>query len=156
MRCQERFCVRGLTVENKCVPVWIENHRQYLEILDRVRKDTALIVLVQIDGADEEDPIVKTAKQMMLLEKQETVDHWLGTIAPGRGAARYVFRKHRSFFGYLATFESFFLVKSIDPLVVETTDFGMDDIAFLDQNGELLFYTTTHEGYANLHCKYVE
>ena len=117
-------------MENKCVPVWIETHRQYLELLDLIRKDTAWIVLVQIDGADEDDPIVETAKQMMTLEKQETVDRWMGTIAPGRNAARYVFRKHRSFFGYLATFESFFLVKSRDPFVVEGTDFGMDDIAF--------------------------
>ena len=143
-------------MENQCVPVWIETHKQYLEILNQVRKDTALIVIVQIDGVDREDSVVETAKQMMSLEKQETVSRWLGTIAPGRNAARYVFRKHRSFFGYLATFESFFLVKSMDPFVVEATDFGMDDIAFLDQNGEPLFYTTTHEGYANLHRKYVE
>lgn len=143
-------------MENQCVPVWIENRRQYLEILEQIRKDTALIVLVQIDGADEDDPVVTAAKQMMRLEKQETVSRWPGTIAPGRKAARYVFRKHRSFFGYLAGFESFFLVKSRSPFVVEATDFGMDDIAFLDQNGELLFYTTTHEGYASLHRKYVE
>lgn len=142
-------------MKDQYVPVWLESHRQYLEILNLVRKDTALIVLVQIDGVDEGDPIVAAAKQMMQLEKQETVSRWLGTVAPGRGAARYVFRKHRSFFGYLASFESFFLVKSRDPFVVEATDFGMDDIAFLDQNGELLFYTTTHEGYANLHRKYI-
>lgn len=143
-------------MENKCVPVWIESHRQYLEILGKIRKDTALIALVQADGADEDDPIIETAKQMMSLEKRETVSRWPGTISSGENAVRYVFRKHHSFFGYLATFESFFFVKSRDPFVVETTDFGMDDIAFLDQTGELLFYTTTHEGYAYLHCKYVE
>ena len=147
--------MKSKSLENICVPLTIINCNQYLDILNKIRKATAKIVIVQIDGLKEDDPVVETAKQLMILEKQEIVDKWFGTIAPGRKAVQYTFQKKREFFGYLSTFESFFIVKSENPYVVEETDFGMDDIAFLDQNGELLFYTTTHEGYAYLNERFI-
>ena len=140
--------MKGKLHENICVPITITNHTQYIDILNKIRKATAKIIIVQINGFVKDDPIVETAKQMMILEKQEIVDRWFGTIAPGRKAVQYTFQKKRAYFGYLSDFESFFIVESENPYEVAETDFGFDDIAFIDQNGEMLFYTTTHEGYA--------
>ena len=140
--------------EDACDSILLKTRSQYLDILNTIRKDTARIILVQIDGEDTEDPVVNMAKEMMTLEKQETVSEWFGTIAPGRAAVAYTFLKNREFFGYLCSFESFFLISSENPYRVKETDFGLDDIAFLDHNGHLLFFTTTHEGYAYLNKKY--
>ncbi len=144
--------------EQYCVPIDISNHKQYLDILNTIRKDTDKIVIVQIDGYDEDDAIVETAQNMMILEKKEIVSEWYGTIAErGRGAIKYTFIKNREFFGYLSTFVSFFIGKNTkNGYEVECTNFGFDDIAFLGANNELLFYTTTHEGYADINIKYLK
>lgn len=130
--------------------ILLKNHKQYLSILDKLQKLTAQIVLVQIDGPDPEDPVVNTALEMMPLVRKEVVDEWFSTIAErGRGAIQYTFTKKREFFGYLKTFDSFFLARdTLRGFQVQQTSFGYDDIAFLDSGGNLLFYTTTHEGYA--------
>ena len=143
-------------LEDNCDFIIIKSRSQYLDILNTIQKDTAKIIIVQIDGEDIEDPIVKNAKEMMILEKQEIVSKWFGTIAPGRKAVRYTFLKNREFFVYLSSFESFFIVLSENPFVANLTDFGIDDIAFSDNNGDLLFFTTTHEGYAYLNRKYLK
>ena len=133
---------------NNCVFITLKSHLQYLNILNAIRKETERIIIVQIDGEDKTDPIVNTAKEMMPLENREIVSKWLGTIARGRAAIKYTFLKKREFFGFLSSFEAFFIVESENPYRVRATDFGFDDIAFLDHNGDVLFYTTTHEGYA--------
>lgn len=142
--------------ENKCKSIELSNHKQYLEILNKTSKLTSKIVIVQIDGPDKEDEIVNTAFRIMPLENKEIVNEWYGTIAEGsRGAIKYTFIKKHSFFEYLASFESFFIGKidKYNNYDVIYTDFGIDDIAFLGDNGELLFYTTTHEGEAYLNEK---
>ena len=148
--------MNGKNLESSCDLIDITSHQDYLDILNAIRKDTAKIIIVQIDGYIKDDPIVNTAKTMMLLEKQETVSEWIGTIARGRKAVQYTFIKNRDFFSYLATFKAFFIgeEKGRKGYVVTDTGFGYDDIAFLDSRGELLFYTTTHEGYAYLNRKY--
>ena len=143
--------------EESCVYVDILDHRQYLEILSKIRKDTYKIVIVQIDGYKKDDPVVDTAMQMMPLEKKETVSRWFGTAAPGRQAVQYTFTKKREFFGYLSSFEAFYIRRTgkKNCYELEYTDFGLDDIAFLDENDELLFFTVTHEGFAFLNKKYL-
>lgn len=141
--------------EDICVPITITNHRQYLDILKKVRKETAKIIIVQIDGLVKDDPIIQTARQMMILEKRENVNRWLGTISHGWCAVQYTFKMNWEFFDYLSDFESFFIVKSENPYYVARTDFGLDDIAFLDQNEEILFYTTTHEGHAYINKRLI-
>lgn len=144
--------------EECCVPIDISDHKKYLDILNIIRKDTAKIVIVQIDGYNKDDAIIETAQNMMILEKREIVSEWYGTIAErGRGAIKYTFIKNREFFGYLSTFESFFICKNTkNGYEVECTNFGLDDIAFLGANDELLFYTTTHEGFADINKKFIK
>ena len=143
-----------LIPEYDYIDIVLSNHEQYLKILNLIRKETKKIIIVQIDGKDDADPVVNTAKKMMTVEKTEVVSEWFSTIAPGRKAVQYTFLKRREFFDYLSSFESFFIVSSTNPYTVIDTDFGFDDIAFLDSNGDLLFYTTTHEGFATLNKRY--
>ena len=144
-----------ITPESDYIDIVLSNHEQYLKMLNLIRKETKKIIIVQIDGKDETDPVVNTAKKMMTVEKIEVVSEWFSTIAPGRKAVQYTFLKKREFFDYLNSFESFFIVSSTNPYTVIDTDFGFDDIAFLDSNDELLFYTTTHEGFASLSKRYL-
>ena len=140
--------------EQKCDDIILSDHLQYLDILNTIRKDTEKIVIVQVCGKDDSDVVVNTAKEMMTLEKTEFVNEWFGTVQEGEAAAQYTFLKKRDFFDFLSSFEAFFIVTSLCPYEVKRTDFGLDDIAFLDRSGEVLFYTTTHEGYAYLNKKY--
>lgn len=143
--------MNGKNLESSCDFIDITSHQDYLDILNTIRKDTAKIIIVQIDGYDKDDPVVNTAKSMMTLESEEIVSEWIGTITGGAKAVQYTFIKNRDFFSYLASFEAFF---ETEDNADTDTGFGLDDIAFLDSKGELLFYTTTHEGYAYLNRKY--
>ncbi len=145
--------MNGKNLGSRCDFIDISSHQDYLKLLNIIRKDTAKIIIVQIDGYDKDDPVVNTAKSMMILENEEIVSEWIGTTTIGRKAVQYTFIKNRDFFSYLASFEAFFETEDNEDLDTDT-DFGLDDIAFLDSNGELLFYTTTHEGYAYLNRKY--
>ena len=129
----------------------LTSHEQYIELLVKLRKLTRYISIVQIDGEEKDDPIVLKAKSVMQLHHSRTTDNWFSTYAPRRQAAEYVFVKHKGFFDYLMGFESFFFSHynkngAYEP---EYTDFNTcDDIAFFDDEMQLLFYTCTHEGFA--------
>jgi hypothetical protein len=59
-----------------------------------------------------------------------------------------MYRSSHQFFNWLRDGEAFFY-NSEDEWgcdVVEQTDFGFDDIVFMDQNQDVLMFTTTHEG----------
>ena len=114
--------------------------------MNKLRNITAKILIVQTEWQEKEDPIIETAKQTMLLEKQETVCRWFGTFAPESPAVQYTFRSSKAFFGYLSGFSSFSAEEEI----------GFDDIAFVDQKENVLFYTTTHEGYTYLNAQITE
>ncbi|MBQ8227802.1 MAG: hypothetical protein IJZ88_02190 [Clostridia bacterium] len=140
-----------------CTRIYLFNHEQYLEVLNRIRKDTQKIIIIQIDGYEEDDPIVNTAMEMMILEEKEKTSQWYGTLTSSDRGLQYTFLKKRNFFDYLSCFESFFISDiSNNGYEVKNTDFGIDDIAFIDSNGELLFYTTTHEGIAAINKKYMK
>lgn len=133
-----------------CVPVELTNHEQYLRLLEKLRKKTVYIMLVQINEEDEREPILAKALSCMELVERRCVSKWLGTVRKGPKAPRYLFRADDRFFKFLKGFPAFFFNRKdgwgCD--IVEETDFGQDDIAFLDQERSVLFYTTTHEGYA--------
>lgn len=138
--------------ENECVLIDISDRKQYLKVLEKLRKLTHKIIIVQIDGPIKNDPIVNTAYSLLHLEKKEIVNKWFGTIAEGgRGAVKYTFntiRNRREFFGFLSSLDSFW--DGIET-ISDKYDFNarFDDIAFLDEQERLLFYSTTHE---NIFC----
>ena len=140
--------------ENECEPISLFTHEEYLSYLDMIESDTAKIVLVQPDGINTADPIIKTAQKKMPLEAKRRTNEWYGTITLGTPGMEYTFTKTTSFFDYLRTFESFFIETNEIPYEFRLTQFGNNDIAFIDKNGDLLFYTTTHEGDAYLNGRY--
>ena len=57
----------------------------------------------------------------------------------------------KELFNYLKNFETFCKFKTgYYGDYTEKTDFGINDIAFFDRNGEELLFTTTHEGYIDI------
>ncbi len=134
--------------EHSCVSVDICNRKQYLDVLNKIRKLTHKIIIVQIEGPVENDPIINIACSMLHLEKKEIVSEWYGTIAErGRGAVQYTFsavRNRKEFFGWLASLDSFWDGIDVND---DFPNARFDDIAFLDEHGKLLFYSTTHEDY---------
>ena len=138
--------------KSKMVPVEIKNHQEYIDILNKLKEKTKYIILVQIDGYDEDDKIVAYANSVMELEQKREVRKWLGTITCGGKAVQYTYVASKEFFKYLYGFSSFFFntTSKRGEFQVIDTEFGLDDIAFLDKEHNMLFYTTTHEGYANI------
>ena len=60
----------------------------------------------------------------------------------------YIFKSNKIYFEFLRKFESFYINKvSKSTFTTLTTDFGTDDISFLDERNKRLFSSTTHEGY---------
>lgn len=133
-----------------CVPVELTNHEQYLRLLEKLRQKTVYVLLTQINEEDEADPILSKAFSCMELVEKRYVGKWPGTVRKGAKAPQYLFRADDRFFKFLKGFPAFFFNRKdgrgCD--LVEETDFGQDDIAFLDKEQRMLFYTTTHEGYA--------
>lgn len=130
--------------------ITLSDREQYLRLLSALEKETAVIEIVRICGEDADEPLIKAAEPFLL--KKESVNKWLGTRSGGKGVPKYTIRADKAFFKHLRKYEHFFK-NSVDEYgcdkVIET-DFGLDDIAFLNKNGEPLFFTTTHEGYATI------
>lgn len=75
---------------------------------------------------------------------------WWGTNS---GAKHKIYRvkSSKDIFKYLSQFETFckYTISSYED-IVEYTDFGINDIAFLDDSEMPLLYTTTHEEYITI------
>lgn len=138
-----------MTAEN-CVLVELTSREQYLQLLAGLRQRTAYIALVQINDEDAQEAVLAKALDCMQLVEKKYVGKWLGTVRKGRKAPYYLFRADKRFFSFLKEFPSFFFNRKdawgCDD--IEETAFGQDDIAFFDEKQKVLFYTTTHEGYA--------
>jgi len=128
------------------------SHDQYLQILEQLKKRSLMVILVDITDDDTQfDAVLTHATDTMRLLGRKTVSDWIGTHRSGRmKAEQYKFTASEEFFDYLKTLEGFFFNRKDEWKcdIVEITDFGYGDIAFIDKNNQLLFATTTHEGYA--------
>lgn len=138
-----------MKAETKLIELRLVSHRQHLELLDALEKRTRVIEIVRICGGDEE--LIKEATPFLI--KKERVNRWHGTIQGGRGSLKYTIRADGMFFEHLRKYDGFFRSTPDKNAPFEVTDFGLDDVAFLDGGGAALFYTTTHEGYAYIDPK---
>lgn len=130
--------------------ITLTDHGQFLRLLSALEKETASLEIVQICGEDTNEPLIKAAIPFLL--KKENVNKWHGTKRGGKGVPKYTIRADKAFFKHLRKYEHFFKNSHDEygcDMVIET-DFGQDDIAFLNKSGEPLFFTTTHEGYATI------
>lgn len=138
--------------EEQTIPIALTTQEQYQQIVKKLAQRTVYIVLVQICEEADVSPVLAFAQSSMKLIGRKKVRKWLGTVRGGSRATQFIFQGEKRFFKFLLTFPSFFF-NSKDQwgcdLVVDTAfgEYG-DDIAFLDQQERVLFFTTTHEGYA--------
>lgn len=125
--------------------ITLATHKQHLKLLDILEKRTRTIEIVRI-CEDSDVPLIRAA--MPFLIKKERVNKWHGTKQGGRGSLKFTLRADKAFFRHLRKYESFFrnVIDENGLGEVRETDFGLDDIAFLDGGGAVLFFTTTHEG----------
>lgn len=128
----------------------LTDHEQYLQLLSVLEKETVVIEIVQICGENMNETLIKAIVPFLI--KKGNVNKWHGTKSGGMGVPKFTIRADKAVFAHLRKYEHFF-INSRDKhgwdKVIET-DFGPDDIAFLGKNGEPLFFTTTHEGYATI------
>lgn len=132
----------------------IQGHEQFVELLFKLRKLTKYITIVQLDRENKNDPLILKAKEKMVLLEKYKAQEWYGTLRLGGYGVVYDFDvKDKSFFEDLMEYESFYIpaVDSEGSYRPIETDFGIDDIAFLDKDKRPLFYTTTHEGFSMIH-----
>lgn len=132
----------------------IQSHEQFVELLIKLRKLTKYITIVQLDRENKKEPLILNAQAKMELLDKYKAQEWYGTLRLGGYGVVYEFDvKDKLFFNDLMEYEAFYLpdVDDEGSWRPKRTDFGIDDIAFLDKDNRPLFYTTTHEGFSMIH-----
>ena len=134
--------------EDLCARVEIRDYDDYLDYLKAVKPFTRYIAIIQVDGYDPDDEVMLAADAHMESAGRYMTSSWPGTETHGNRAQVHMYRASHGFFRWLQDGDAFFY-NSEDKWggdFVEKTDFGFDDIVFMDQNQDILMYTTTHEG----------
>ena len=132
----------------------LNKHNEYINMLDKIYKKCEYIEIVIIDGRKSNKLIDKFRDYIISCNK---VSKWWGTET-NRCNNLYRLNSCYEFFEYLKTYDTFckyYEYGSTKESLTrgdysETTDFGLDDIAFYDKDGKILLYTTTHEGYITI------
>lgn len=138
----------------------LNNHEEYINVLDEIEIKCKYIEVVVINGRKSNELIDKFKDDILNIKK---VSKWWGTQTRG---SNYLYRINSSkeIFEYLRNFETFckyYEYGSNNESLrrgdySEITDFGLDDIAFYDNNNDCLLCTTTHEGYIAANKKILE
>ncbi len=141
-----------------CERIIMDNHDDYVKLINTLQKDTKYVVIVQYQGwIDEKEKHILKARQSMKLVEKSKVFSFLGTTTRGDPSVKYVFERKdddADFFKYLKSYNTFF---DSDELPESKNDgsheqylrrnFGIDDFGFLDKDKKVLFHTVTHEHY---------
>mgnify|MGYP003302391504 CR=1 FL=1 len=125
----------------------LNSHVDYLKVMNVLKSRTKYIEIVVLDGRKSNDLLNEFKDNVIFVKK---VSKWWNTEIRG---TNYLYRLKTSneLFEYLSRFETFCKYFEADEFCgydrCETTDFGIDDIAFYDDCDLPLLCTTTHEGY---------
>ena len=122
-----------------CNWIDIENHDDYLMLLQVLKKKAKYVVIIQYDEQKEKDKHIIQAKKTLELIEKGYATAYFSTITAAPGNMKYVFKRPQNeseFFDYLKSFDTFF----------DRKKFGIDDIGFLNGRMKVLAYTVTHEG----------
>lgn len=132
----------------------LNNNKDYLNMLKKLQEKCEYIEVVIIWEGETNDLVEKFQKD--IIERKKVSEWW----ATKTSAVNNFFKIKASdeLFKYLEQFETFckfyFYDDNIKSLIkgdyCENTDFGIDDIAFYDKDGNMLLGTTTHEGYISV------
>ena len=131
----------------------LNNHKKYIKVLKKLEEKTKYIEIVLIDEKETND-LVEKFKQNII--STELVSSWWGTETEAKNKLVKI-NVSKELFEYLQNFETFckYHTSIFRGDHSETTDFGYDDIAFYNENDEMLLCTTTHEGYIMINEKIV-
>lgn len=132
----------------------LNNHEAYINVLDKLEQKCKYIEIVVIDGRKSNELVDKFSEDILTVNK---VSKWWGTETR---RTNYLYRINYSkeLFEYMRQFETFCKYHEYGSNkeslrrgdYSETTNFGIDDIAFYDKDSNYLLYTTTHEGYISI------
>ncbi len=122
----------------------LNNHGEYLNIIKQLEDKCKYIEYVLV--GEDEIKLIEKFENLMISVKLR--NKWWGTKSSHKNKV-YKMKSSKEVFKFLKKFETFckFTVSKNYGGVAETTDFGMNDIAFFDDKEIPLLYTTTHEGY---------
>lgn len=120
----------------------LNNHNEYLQIIDKLENKCKYIEYVLVDKDDRK--FIEKFDNLIISLKEK--NEWCGTKSGGKSKV-YKIKSSSEIFKCLKkidTFCKYYVSNHGD--VVEKTDFGINDIAFFDDNKMPLLFTITHEG----------
>lgn len=133
----------------------IETHKEYLKLLNKLKFKTKYIYLYVGCPLNDEhrDFILEYCNDNLKFIEKRTVNGLFGEDEGIDEHPQYIYSienyyNREQLFEFLSTFESFFHRESLldkNGNYQNRCDFGLDDIGFVDKNGEVLCYTITHE-----------
>lgn len=131
----------------------LNNHNKYLKVINKLEDKTEYIEIVLIDESEDNELIDQIKDDIISTKK---VSKWWGTKTFAKNNL-YKIKTSKKLFYLLKKYETFCkYFESDNGDYAETTDFGFDDIAFYDKDGNFLLYTTTHEGYITVSDKLIK
>lgn len=124
----------------------LNNHNDYIKILNILEQKTKYIEFVLIDTDD--TTLVDFVQENIYSQKKSNA--WWGT-STSQYCDIYKIIPTNKLFAKLKKFKTFCILNKTDyGDIAEITDFGINDIAFFDSKSEPILFTTTHEGYISL------
>ena len=126
----------------------LNNHNDYLKMLDILENKCLYIEYVLVDGRKSDDLVNMFYTDIISRDKTR---EWWGTVTTP-ACIRYRIKYSKELFNYLRSFETFviYIMKDGYPDKCINTNFGINDIAFFDNKDDPMLYTTTHEGYVDI------
>ncbi|MBD5136182.1 MAG: hypothetical protein HDT39_09530 [Lachnospiraceae bacterium] len=124
----------------------LNGHNEYLQVIKQLENKCKYIEYVLVD--EYETDFIEEFKSRIISVKLN--NRWWGTIYGGKRKI-YKIKSSKEIFKYLNKFETFCKYTFSDKGdISEDTNFGINDIAFFDDNEVPLLFTTTHEGYITI------
>ncbi len=124
----------------------LNEHNEYLTVIKYLENKSKYIEYVIIDG-DDQKFIEKFSDAIISVNFK---NKWWGTKSSDKKPI-YRLKTSQEIFKYLRNFETFcHYYTSNKGDIVSDTNFGINDIAFFDDEEMPLLYTTTHEGYITI------
>lgn len=143
--------------------VWIENHKQHIELLDKLKFKTSYFYIFAgypFNDGHRDSILEYCCSNLKLIDKIQSKGLFEGKSEETE-YYQYIFEivdytQRESFFDFLSSFETFFHRECLfnnDESYANRCDFGLDDIAFADKNKNVLCHTITHEAMTYINQK---
>ena len=124
----------------------LNSHADYLKMIKVLEQKSEYIEYVLVDADDTR--FIDKFKDLVVSVQHK--NEWWGTKSSKKSSV-YKIKASKEIFQYLQKFETFCkYTVSNNGDIAESSDFGINDIAFYDLEALPLLFTTTHEGYITI------